>query len=539
MPPRIATDSLRADFGARGFVGPLPLLARAECAPLLARLRRRPERPPLDWHKGWAASSPPYFAIAADERVLALVSALLGRDVLLWGASLVVRKPGEAHPWHTDIESAAPDAETVSVWIGLDGTGPETSLALVARSHRFGVPLQQVAHEEGSTRDARSDAAVARWAQTRDADASIERPACSDGEAILFDGRLWHASHNRSESRTRHALLLQFATPRTPIRIPNPSRLEWPFESYEVPRPPCVVVRGGAEPEPNRIVPAPVSARGELAVLSASVHSLALPLARDRERGWRPHPLIRGATPNLPRLAVHASVLEPGHEPHDPHVHDDEDELLIVLDGTATLRRAASIGAEMLVEQSAGPGSFAFYPAGLAHTLRASADGPATYVMLKWRSATSGPAASLGGVFVDDAAGDPSRRHADGFETQRCLEGSTRALRRLHAHRTTLAPGAGYAPHADAHDVALIVLEGVIETLGARIEKHGVVFCSGGQPHGVRNPGAAPARYLVVELHGRPALDLAAAEPALRPRANPSRARRLLRSIWRRPHIAP
>jgi uncharacterized cupin superfamily protein len=538
VPPRLDLDSLRADFAGRGFVGPLPLLARAECAPLLARLRRRPERPPVDWHKGWAASSPAYCAIATDERVLALVTPLLGRDVLLWGASLIVRKPGGAHPWHTDIESAAPDAETVSVWIGLDGTGRETALALVARSHRFGVPLQQVAHENGATRDARDDAAVARWARVRDPEATIETPACGDGDAIVFDGRLWHASHNRSGSRTRQALLLQYATPRTPIRIPNPSRLEWPFESYDVPRPPCVVVRGGAETEPNRIVPAPVAAQGDLAVLSANVQRLALPLERDRERGWKPHPLLRGATPNLPRLAVHVSVLEPGCEPHDPHVHDDEDELLILLDGAATLRRADSIGSVRLVEHAADPGSFAFYPAGLAHTLRASADAPATYVMFKWRGAAEGRA-SLGGVFVTAAGGEAPRRHGDGFETQRCLEGSTRALRRLHVHRSTFAPGAGYAPHADAHDVAMIVLDGAIETLGARVEKHGVAFCSGGHPHGVRNPGATPARYLVLEFHGRPALDLAAAEPAFRARANPSRARRLLRSIWRRPHAAP
>jgi hypothetical protein len=68
---------------------------------------------------------------------------------------------------------------------------------------------------------------------------------------------------------------------------------------------------------------------------------------------------------------------------------------------------------------------------------------------------------------------------------------------------TTLQPGAGYEPHVDAYDVGIVVLDGTIETLGERVEPHGVVYYAGGEPHGMHNPGDVPAVYLVFEFQGR------------------------------------
>jgi hypothetical protein len=83
------------------------------------------------------------------------------------------------------------------------------------------------------------------------------------------------------------------------------------------------------------------------------------------------------------------------------------------------------------------------------------------------------------------------------------LDGETRHLRHLHAHITTLQPGAGYEPHADAYDVCIVVLEGTIETLGERVGPSSIVYCCAGELHGMRNAGDVPALYLVYEFHGR------------------------------------
>jgi hypothetical protein len=79
----------------------------------------------------------------------------------------------------------------------------------------------------------------------------------TDGDALFFDGRLWHGSHNVS-GKARRALLLQYAPPDNPIRIPDLKFLDWPFKLLEAPRPPCLLLRGRDTAGVNRIVPPPV-----------------------------------------------------------------------------------------------------------------------------------------------------------------------------------------------------------------------------------------------------------------------------------------
>jgi hypothetical protein len=52
--------------------------------------------------------------------------------------------------------------------------------------------------------------------------------------------------------------------------------------------------------------------------------------------------------------------------------------------------------------------------------------------------------------------------------------------------------------------VAIIVLEGEVESLGKRVRPHSVIFYGAGEPHGMRNPGGSIARYAVFEFHGSP-----------------------------------
>jgi hypothetical protein len=102
----------------------------------------------------------------------------------------------------------------------------------------------------------------------------------------------------------------------------------------------------------------------------------------------------------------------------------------------------------------------------------------------------------------------------DGFKTRRLFEGPTGQLGRLQCHASTLTAGAGYEPHVDAYDVAIVVLEGEVETIDERVGPHGVIFYPSGEPHGLRNPGEAIARYVVFEFQGsRSALTAALPKP--------------------------
>jgi uncharacterized cupin superfamily protein len=244
--------------------------------------------------------------------------------------------------------------------------------------------------------------------------------------------------------------------------------------------------------------------------MNSGTYPLQIPLPPPSEHGWQPHRIFRGTTPLLETLTCHASALARDRSPHAPHRHEEE-ELLILLVGEVELRlpddqNAATIGRRLT------QGQLVFYPAGFAHSLRATSHGPANYLMFKWRGAAAGNDSLLPfGQFEAfertlDSEAEP------GFHTRLVFEGPTAYLGKLHCHASTLTPGAGYEPHVDAHDVAILILEGEVETLGKRVGPHSVIFYRAGEAHGLRNPGRATARYLVFEFHG-PGLAHASARP--------------------------
>jgi mannose-6-phosphate isomerase-like protein (cupin superfamily) len=502
----VSSRRLRRRFEALGVLDPVRVLEPWECERLLAKLREEPPRG-VDWGKDLAATSRSMYEIAVHPRIGEVLGALLGEEVMLWGASIVARGPGDVHPWHTDIESSAPDGRTVSVWLGLENVSEDSALLFVERSHRFGETLQEVASEHGRRRGESADTDVAEWARRRDPRSRITRPAPGEGEALFFDGRLWHASRNTS-GLARTALLLQYATPGTPIRILDASRLEWPFRFLEEPWPRCLRLRGSyrIDPRPsNRFVAPPPAEPAELPAMGAVSRRLRLPLAGASPTGWHVRPIFAGSTPNLANVSCHVSMLDPGCSPHPPH-HHREEELLVVLDGAAEVVLVDDSGRE--TAHSVSPGWLSYYPAHTLHTLW-TRDVGATYLVLRWVGRGDRAADTLApSVLPFETALSTARSSATaapgGFAAATVFEGPTRDLALLHAHCSAVAPGGGYEAHTDPHDVVLVLLSGAIETAGASVRGSGVVMIPAGVPHGLRNPGAEPASYLALELHRAP-----------------------------------
>lgn len=242
--------------------------------------------------------------------------------------------------------------------------------------------------------------------------------------------------------------------------------------------------------------------RGMANALHSGVHPLRLPLPTDPAVGWRATHLFDGATPVLNHLSCHASTLLPGTCPHPPHRHEDE-ELLLMLDGEAELLLADSPPPDGARRHRLTAGRLVYYPTRFAHTLTAAGDRPATYLMLRWAAPPVGDTSrTLGFREIELAVGNPPGDEARALRTVTLLEGTTGCLPRLQAHVSHLPHGAGYPPHADRHDVALIVLEGEVQTLERRAGPLDVVFYRAGEPHGMANPGSIPARYVVFEFHG-------------------------------------
>ena len=507
-------SELSEQFSELGYLEPLPILSTLERQSFLETIADPKHPPPLDWNKGQAVTSRRFFEIGSQPAIVDRVSALLGEDVMLWGASMQDRTPGAIHPWHSDIECSKLPKKTITVWLGLENTNSESSLSIISHSHSFGVTVQEVRHELGKARDEVTDEEILDWARGRDERSNLIKLDMSDGDAVILDGQLWHGSRNLF-SETRRALLLQYATPDAAIRIPDLNYLDWPFRQFSLPKPACLMVKGSATTNINRIVPPPVpSSNGNGSTnLTSQVCPVQLPLDLPETEGWKPYFLFHGSTSELSHLSCHVSVLKKGHCPHCPHKHDEE-ELLMVLRGEVHLTLPEAEGGEESRERSLTAGEFVYYPIDFPHTLTGVSEEPANYLMFKWQN----PSRSVGshltfGQFNLFESSNGSEIEP-GFNAQLVFEGSSPYLRKLHCHKSTLIPGAGYEPHIDSHDVGIVVLEGEVELLGKRVGPHGVVFCPAGEPHGIRNPGEVEARYVVFEFHGQKGDELNALQSA-------------------------
>ncbi len=511
-------------FTSLGYVGPLKVLTQAQCRGLLAEYKRNDYPLIPDWPKALAASSANVFRIATQVSILEPVKALLGNDVILWGSYFVRRQPGQQHPWHNDIESSVLQGKTVSVWIGIDNTTQSSALQIVTGSHLFHQSIQEVRHLAGVDRENAVTDEVMRWAHERNADSKLVIPEIADGDALFFDGWLWHASHNIA-NKTRTALLLQYATPDTPIRIPDPNNFEWPFKTLQHPKPPCIMISGSDHFGVNRIVPPPPSHDGrEMYTLTNQIYTIDIPLASDDKTGWKPYHIFRGSTPNLQGLTCHVSALNPGQTPHPPHQHREE-EILILLRGETevTLPDLASKGLSTTVTLK--PGEFVYYPAWFYHTITARGDVPANYLMFKWYNRNGEKAEGQNGgkeFSIPDSQFSKKKdqvhkleygkhtvadyyndkRTEKLFYTSRVFQAPTNCLHALQCHTSVVLPGGGYASHMDAHDVAIVLLKGEIETLNERVGPNSVIFFPAGQLHDMHNPTQENAEYLVFEFHG-------------------------------------
>jgi mannose-6-phosphate isomerase-like protein (cupin superfamily) len=421
--------------------------------------------------------------------------------VVLWGASLVHRVPGEVHPWHSDIESSAPAARTVSVWIGLQGTCAETSLKMAPGSHELGFTVQEKAAQRGKRRHEIQDDDIAAWAKECGATEEPHLVPMQDGEALFFDGRSWHGSNNLSPHLSRTAILLQYAAGDTPIRMPAIGHCEWPFNILEHPLPPCLAVKGATRDGVNRITQPPlmIGAQDGRRLRSAIFAAPREPLDPSR-LGWASHSHFRGFTAGLADLICHMSALQHGKCPHQPYQHPEE-EIFLVLEGEVEMH-FPELRHQGKHRQKMQAGDLTYIPGGLYHTLTTTSVEPARYVMLRWISDPLGEMPPLKpGVFTIPAPLSSEAHSASGWSSAMVFEGATTYLSKLHCHVTLMDPGAGYEPHIDGYDVVLIILEGEVSCFGGIAGAGAVIFCAAGEPHGLKNAGSVPARYLVLEFH--------------------------------------
>lgn len=482
-------------FARDGFVGPIKLLTEQQAAFLGRHLLSTPIRRPV-WEKSLATVDPLTYEIAVNPSLLRLIRALIGNDIVLWGASIVVRRFGEIHPWHCDIESSAPDGGFVSVWIGLLNTQKGSALQLIPGSHTYGVSIQEMAAREGVLRNDRTNAAVCRFADSQRPGADIVQPQTGDGEAIIFDGRLWHGSQNEADGAPRVALLLQYARADIPVRVPDLRVLEWPFQFKEE-RPPVIAVSGQGDPSRNHLVHPPTFRQPN--AIRSTAHPIDPTSRCEDGTSFTPVHCFLGRTENVDYLESHYSILMPGFSPHPPHIHLDE-EILVVMSGAAELVVAGSVRDSNPKILAAPAGTAIYYPPFQHHTIRNVSSEPVRYAMLKWRSSAISADEHLSTRLLPATWRQAEIFHGP-VSMRTGFEGPSAFLGKLHVHVTRIFPGEGYAAHRDEHDVSIFLIEGEVAVIGQKIVAPALIFLPAGHLHGMKALGTEPAKYVVWEFH--------------------------------------
>jgi mannose-6-phosphate isomerase-like protein (cupin superfamily) len=223
-----------------------------------------------------------------------------------------------------------------------------------------------------------------------------------------------------------------------------------------------------------------------------------LEFASNADMAFQLHPIVDGPTATMAVFESHLSVLQEGQTPHAIHQHPEE-EIIVPLAGEIAIIRGAD---PEPVSETIGLGQFAYYAANQPHTLRGEGTGPAKYFVLRWgKEPQQRTETTLVSANFDFRPALLSHGAAEGFTTALVFEGPTQHLGKLHSHASTLQPGAGYDPHDDVYDVAMVLLSGVVETVGYRVEAPSAIFYAAHQPHGIKNTGTVPAQYIVFEFH--------------------------------------
>ena len=235
-------------------------------------------------------------------------------------------------------------------------------------------------------------------------------------------------------------------------------------------------------------------------LLNNRVYPLRLPLSLSKDETLKHYPFFDGITEGLGEISCHASALSFGYSPHNPHSHKEE-ELLILLSGNLNLILVDKLSSDKLKSIPIEKGQIIYYSSYLAHTIEATSEEPAYYVIFSWyvglKNTASFPTFSCFNMFDRVEYSDSK----NGFYSQLLFEGPTGYLKKINCHISILLPGAGYKPHSDTYDVAIIILEGEVETIGQKAKPYDVIFWPRGETHGIQNLGTTPARYIVFEFH--------------------------------------
>lgn len=208
--------------------------------------------------------------------------------------------------------------------------------------------------------------------------------------------------------------------------------------------------------------------------------------------------VLEGSTTSLSYFEVHTSTLEPGKAPHPPHTHTDQEELIIVKEGTVKI----TIGG---TSKTLGPGSIAFAMPGDEHGIENAGNSTATYYILKYkgRRPDHERGKQAGGSFILNWNDLATKNTGKGYRRD-FFNRATSQLTQFEMHTTALnADSVSHAPHTHVQEEIILMLRGNAEMyIGGSLHKAtpgDVIFLSSMVPHALKNTGKEQCEYFAFQ----------------------------------------
>jgi (S)-ureidoglycine aminohydrolase len=208
--------------------------------------------------------------------------------------------------------------------------------------------------------------------------------------------------------------------------------------------------------------------------------------------------VLEGSTTTLSYFEIHTSTLEPGKAPHPPHVHDDQEELMIVKEGQVKITIKG-------VSKILGPGSIAFAMPGDEHGIENGGSTKATYYILKYKGRLPNHerGKQAGGSFMLDWNDLKTNNTSKGYRRD-FFNRATSQLAQFEMHTTALnADSVSHAQHTHVQEEIVLILRGnVTMHIGDSFypaSPGDVVFLPSRIPHALLNTGKEQCEYFAFQ----------------------------------------
>ncbi|HZY82162.1 MAG TPA: cupin domain-containing protein [Cyclobacteriaceae bacterium] len=205
---------------------------------------------------------------------------------------------------------------------------------------------------------------------------------------------------------------------------------------------------------------------------------------------------VDGSTTLLDNLEIHTSRVEGGEAPHPSHTHKDQEELVIIKEGTLT----ATIGKD---SRTLGPGSVVYVMPGDEHGFRNAGTSACTYYIIKLKPKTPRKSDKPGESFMVDWNDLKFVPHDKGGR-RNVVDKPTTLFDRFEMHITTLNVGlASHDPHTHMPEEIILIKSGNVEMIVGdgkyKSSEGGLVVLDSKIPHNLTNTGKEPTTYFAFQ----------------------------------------